>query len=104
MQLKRDLQHVSRDTRFFTAFKSMQNAQVLEHTNGLAKYVCKYIPKVDEGKYVVLCVDVDTGQWVLAKTHLHNTKIVSSKITKMQDSDNRNLSTTQRDVTMDVLN
>ena len=58
----------------------MQNAQVLEHTNGLAKYVCKYITKIDEGNYVVLCVDVHTGQWVLAKTHLHNTKIVSSKI------------------------
>ena len=58
----------------------MQNAQVLEHTNGLAKYVCKYITKVNAGNYVVLCVDVDTGQLVLAKTHLHNTKIVSSKI------------------------
>ena len=62
MQLKRDLQHVSRDTRVFTAFKSIQDAQILEHTNGLAKYVCKYITKVDEENYVVLCVDVDTGQ------------------------------------------
>ena len=58
----------------------MQNAQVLEHMNGLAKYVCKYITQVDEGNYVIICVDVDTGQWVMVKTHLHNTKIVSSKI------------------------
>ena len=36
--------------------------------------------KVDGGNYAVLCVDVDTGQWVLDKTHLHHTKIVSSKI------------------------
>ena len=58
----------------------MQNAQVLAHTNGVAKYVCKYIAKMDKGNYVVLCIDGDTGKWVLAKTHLHNTKIVSSKI------------------------
>ena len=40
---------------FFVGFKSMQNAQALDHTNGIAKYVCKYITKFDEGNYVVLC-------------------------------------------------
>ncbi|MDB4430361.1 hypothetical protein N9140_00205, partial [bacterium] len=65
---------------FFVAFKSMQNAQALDHTNGIAKYVCKYIAKFDEGNYVVLCQDIHTGQWVLGKTHLHNTKVVRSKI------------------------
>ena len=74
------MQHVPSHTGFFVAFKSMQNAQVLAHTNGVAKYVCKYIAKMDKGNYVVLCVDGDTGKWVLAKTHLHNTKIVSSNI------------------------
>lgn len=28
--------------------------------------------------YVVLCQDVHTRQWVLGKTHLHNTKILTS--------------------------
>ena len=65
---------------FFVALKSMQNAQLLAHTNGVAKYVTKYIAKVDQGNYVVLCQDVHTGKWVLAKNHLHNTKIVSSNI------------------------
>ena len=58
----------------------MQNAQALDHANGLAKYVCKYIGKFDEGNYIVLCQDIHSGDWVLGKTHLHNTKIVRSKI------------------------
>ena len=33
----------------FIALKSMKNAQVIDHTNGLSKYVCKYIGKFDEG-------------------------------------------------------
>ena len=65
---------------FFVAFKSMQNTQALDHTNGLAKYVCKYISKFVDCNYVVLCQDIHTGQWILGKNHLHNTKIVSSKI------------------------
>lgn len=64
---------------YFVAFRSMQNAQALDHTNGVAKYVVKYISKFDEGNYVVLCQDIHTGEWVLGKHHLHNTKIVTSK-------------------------
>ena len=64
---------------FFIATQSMQNAQALEHTNGTSKYVCKYLGKFDKGNYVVLCEDIQTGEWVLGKKHLHNTKIVSSK-------------------------
>ena len=63
---------------FFVAMKSMQNAQVLDHTNGITKYVTKNITKMDNGNYVILCQDVHTGQWILGKTHLHNTKIVTS--------------------------
>ena len=47
---------------FFIALKSMQNAQALDHTNGIAKYVCKYITKFEQGNYVVLCQDVHTRQ------------------------------------------
>ena len=56
---------------FFIALKSMQNAQALDHTNGLSKYVCKYISKFDEGNYVVLCQDVHTGEWVLKKKNTY---------------------------------
>ena len=65
---------------FFIALKSMQNAQALDHTNGLTKYVCKYISKFDEGNYAFLMQDIHTGELVLGKVHLHNTKIVRSKI------------------------
>ena len=58
----------------------MQNAQCLNHTNGLAKYVCKYISKFDEYNYVMLCQDMHSGEWVLGQRHLHNTKVVTSKI------------------------
>ena len=65
---------------FFVALKSMQNAQALDHTNGISKYICKYIGKFDNGNYIILCEDSHTGEWVLGKTRLHNTKIVTSKI------------------------
>ena len=65
---------------FFIGLKSMMNAQALDHTNGLAKYVCKYIGKFDDCNYTMLCQDVHTREFVLGKTHLHNTKVVRSKI------------------------
>ena len=48
----------------------------------IATYVCKYISKFDNGNYFVLCHDIHMGQWMIGKIHLHNTKIVSSKINK----------------------
>ena len=80
------MSHVILD--FFVALKSMQNAQALDHTNGISKYVCKYIGKFDDGNYVVLCEDSHSGEWVLGKTHLHNTKIVTSKINEDKAFDN----------------
>mmetsp|Transcript_10982 Transcript_10982/g.23255 ORF Transcript_10982/g.23255 Transcript_10982/m.23255 type:complete len:323 (+) Transcript_10982:3908-4876(+) len=68
--------------QFFVATKSIQNAQSLNYTNGIIKYVCKYLTKFDDGNYVLLCQDIHTGDWVLAKMHLYNIKIVSSKYNK----------------------
>lgn len=64
----------------FIALKLMQNDQTLDHTNGLTKYVCKYIAKFDESNYTSLLQDIYTGDWVNGKIHLHNTKIIRSKI------------------------
>ena len=58
----------------------MQDAQALDHTNELSKYVCKYVGKFDEGKCVVLCQYTHTSQWVRGKPHLHITKTVRSNI------------------------
>ena len=78
----------------------MQDAQALDHTNELSKYVCKYIDKFDEGNCVVLCQDTHTGQWVWGKPHLHNTKTVRSNINeqKAYKEDKRNNHTRGRDM------
>jgi hypothetical protein len=46
---------------FFVALKSMMNTQVLDHTNGLARYVAKCIGKFNDGNYVILCQDIYSG-------------------------------------------
>ena len=65
---------------YFFALRSMQNAQALDHTNGLANYVVKYISKFDETNYTTLCQDSESGDFVMGRNHLHNTKVVRSKI------------------------
>lgn len=65
---------------FFAGTLSMQNIQVLAGTNGVTKYVTKYISKVDDGNMTLLLQDIHTGEFILGKIHLHNTKIVRSKI------------------------
>ena len=58
----------------------MMNTQVLEDTNGLAKYIVKYIGKFDERNYVMFCQDIYIyWQWILEKTHLHNTQVATWK-------------------------
>ena len=68
----------------FAVFRSMQNVQRLTGTGGCAKYVCKYIAKIDEKNYVVIMVDGE-GRLVTQATFLHNTKITSSKIAEDKD-------------------
>ena len=65
---------------FFAATKSMQNAQILTGTNGVAKYVVKYVVKLDQGNRCNVWADAHTGA-IMRVDHqfLHNTKIASSK-------------------------
>ena len=66
--------------QFFAATKSMQNAQILHGTNGVARYVVKYIVKLDDGNRCIVWADAHTGAVMRAeKDFLHNTKITSSK-------------------------
>ena len=67
----------------------MQSVQALDRTNGLTKYVCKYIGKFDEGNYAILCKDVHTDKWVLGKIHLHNTKVVRSNVNEKKNISKR---------------
>ncbi len=36
------------ESKTFSAFRRMQNIQMISGTNGMNKYVCKYIVKIDE--------------------------------------------------------
>ena len=65
--------------KIFAVTKSMQNVQRLTGAGGTAKYVCKYIAKIDEQNYVVVEVDGE-GKMISKVSFLHNTKITSSKI------------------------
>ena len=65
----------------FSVCRSMQNIQCLTQSNGVNKYVCKYIGKIDEQNYVVVYVNNERGGILTTKsTFLHNTKITSSKL------------------------
>ena len=65
---------------FFIATESMQNAQVLLHTNGVAKYVVKYITKFDDGNLAIMYVDAHTGAVKVGSQFIHNSKIATSKL------------------------
>ena len=65
----------------FSICKSMQNIQSLTHTNGLNRYVCKYVGKIDDqNQIIVRAHPYDNGTLISNYTFLHNTKIVSSAI------------------------
>ena len=65
----------------FAATRSMQNLQILYGTNGVARYVVKYIVKLDQGNRCIVWADAHTGAVMRAEHQfLHNTKITSSKV------------------------
>ena len=66
---------------WFAALKSMMNFQILTSTNGVARYVVKYVVKLDEGNRCTVYADAHSGSTLkVEKQFLHNTKIASSKI------------------------
>ena len=61
----------------------MQNAQMVNDCEGLNKYVCKYIGKIDEQNYVVVSIDVkNNGSLVTKTTFLHHKKFTTYNIIK----------------------
>ena len=57
------------------------NYQILTGTNRVARYVVKYIVKLDECNRITVWADAHTGAAIrVEKQFLHNTKIVTSKI------------------------
>ena len=65
----------------FSVLKSMQNVQWLTKTNGVNKYVCKYIGKIDENNLVIVRSHPhENGTLISKQTFIHNTKIPISSI------------------------
>jgi hypothetical protein len=63
----------------FAATKSMQNLQVVRNTNGVARYVVKYVVKKDKGNRITLGANFHSGARMNAdEKFLHNTKITRS--------------------------
>ena len=64
---------------WFVLTRSMQNAQVVTDTNGVSRYVVKYIIKMDQGNRCIIWADSHTGAVMRAQSQfLHNTKITRS--------------------------
>jgi hypothetical protein len=63
----------------FAATESMQNLQVVRNTNGVARYVVKYIVKKDAGNRITLGANFHSGARMnVDEKFLHNTKITHS--------------------------
>ena len=65
----------------FGATQSMQNAQVMTTTNGVARYVVKYVTQRDQNNQVTVAPSVHNSANMQVDTKfLHNTKITRSRI------------------------
>jgi hypothetical protein len=65
----------------FGATQSMQNAQVMTTTNGVARFVVKYVTERDQNNQVTAAPSVHNSANMQVDTKfLHNTKITCSRI------------------------
>ena len=81
------------DGYFFTACRSMQNVQWLTQCGGVNRYVVKYIGKIDEQNYVIICTDSQQNGKLVSKAYfLHNTKVSTTKINedKVKEQNKKN--------------
>ncbi len=67
-------------TELFLLLRSMVNAQWMGHSNGIAKYLLKYVGKFDQGNRATASANPHTGAIRVGQEFLHNTKIASSRI------------------------
>ena len=62
----------------FMMCRYMTNVQVLAHSNGTMKYICKYVSKFgDRNRIIVLFIKTKTGETLVRVEFLNNTKIAS---------------------------
>ena len=82
------------ESKTFSAFRSMQNIQMISGTNGMNKYVCKYIVKIDESNLLhIESNSKKSNTFKISEQVRTNTKVTSSKIVEdkaTQKSKNKN--------------
>ena len=69
------------ESKMFCAMRSMQNIQLISGTNGMNKYICKYIVKIDKNS--LLWVDssgTSENSFSVTEIDRTNTKVTSSNI------------------------
>ena len=64
--------------------RAMINFQSVTSSQGATKYVAKYVSKFDQGNRVIVFADTRTGQTLVGKEFLHNTKIASSNFNEQR--------------------
>ena len=67
-------------TELFIFFCSMVNIQIVVCSNGIMKYILKYVYKVDEVSRVIAAAGAHSGNVWVGSQFLHNTKIATSAI------------------------
>ena len=68
----------------------MQNIQVITDSGGCNKYIIKYIGKIDSQNFVIVYTNSHSnGRLVTKATHIHNSKLSSSKTNKDKAQKNK---------------
>ena len=64
----------------FAYYQSMQNIQVVTLAGGCNKYAIKYVGKLDAQNLIIVYADSNkNGRLTTKSTHIHNSKLASSK-------------------------
>ncbi len=73
------------------ATRSMQNAQVMTTTNGVARYVVQYVTEPDQNNQITVAPSVHNSANMQVHTKfLHNTKITCSRINEEKEHQKSN--------------
>ena len=68
----------------------MQNIQVITDSGGCNKYIIKYIGKIDSQNFAIVHTDSHSnGRLITKATHIHNSKLSSSKTNEDKARENK---------------
>ena len=68
------------ESKIFSVFCSIQNIQMISGTNGMNKYVCIYIVKIDESNLLRMeSHPIKSNTFKINEKERTNTKVTSSK-------------------------